>query len=142
VSKIRKVEYFYATIAGGLSAAGHFLDRIAAGGVSLLAFHAIPMGPTHTQLVLFPDDPAGLRALADEEGLALAGPQTAVLVQGKDRMGFIAEIHHRLADAGVEITAGTGVVGGEGRFGYVVYVEQEQVGAALDALEATGTARR
>jgi hypothetical protein len=56
------------------------------------------------------------------------------LVQGDDHLGALAEIHRRLLDIGVSIYASTGVTDGEGHYGYVIYVKEEDHQAAARAL--------
>ena len=50
--------------------------------------------------------PAILAAL-DRAGMTLDGPQSALLVQGDDRMGALAEIHAKLMRARVNVYAST-----------------------------------
>ena len=119
---VRSIEYFYTTVKQSASEASRLLSEIAAAGVNLLAFSAIPFGPEHTQLVLFPDNVEKLARAAENLGLVLVGPEKAFLVQGDDRLGAIAEIYGKLAEADVEVYASTGVTDGRGGFGYVIYV--------------------
>jgi hypothetical protein len=57
------------------------------------------------------------------------------MVQGDDELGALARIHQRLAQASVDIYASNGVTDGQGSFGYVVYVREDQFDQALHALE-------
>ena len=86
------------------------------------AFAAIPLGPEHTQLVFFPDDPQRLTQIADTVGFALTGPQRAFLVQGDDRLGAIADIYGKLSQVEVSVYASTGVTDGRGGFGYILWI--------------------
>jgi hypothetical protein len=56
------------------------------------------------------------------------------LIQGDDHLGALAEIHRRLLDARVNIYASTGVTDGDGHYGYVIYVKEEDHQAAARAL--------
>ena len=58
------------------------------------------------------------------------------MVQGDDHLGALAEIHRRLGDGGVSIYASSGVTDGEGHYGYVIYVKEEDHEAAARALSA------
>jgi hypothetical protein len=133
---IRPVEYFYATVRDELGAAYRVLSALAERGVDLLAFTAVPSGPTLAQFALFPQDPRKLAAEARVAGLALDGPHHALLVQGRDEPGALASVHERLVDAGVDVYASTGVSDGRGAFGYVVYVREDQFAKAQRALDA------
>ena len=87
-----------------------------------------------TQLTLFAADDATLEAAARRAGIALEGPHPALLVQGDDELGAIANVHALLARAEVEVVASSGVTDGRGSFGYVVYLRPEDIGKAESAL--------
>ena len=131
---IRSVEYYYANVRDELAAAYRVLAQLAELGVDLLAFTAVPSGPNLAQFALFPADPKKLVAESRAAGLALTGPYHALLVQGDDELGALADVHERLVRAGVDIYASSGVTDGRGSFGYVVYVREEQFEQAASAL--------
>jgi len=133
--KIRRVAYFYANVQDRPGEAYTILSQLAQAGVNLLAFSAIPTGTDQTQLMIFPEDQTLLARAAEQKGLALAGPQHAFLCQGDDKLGGLAEFHRRLYDADINVYASSGVSGGQGRFGYIVYVKADQFEAAAQALE-------
>lgn len=132
---LRSVEYFYANVRDELGAAYRVLSALADRGVDLLAFTAVPSGPSLAQFALFPRDPGKLKAEAAAAGLALDGPHHALLVQGDDELGALASVHERLFKAGVDIYASTGVSDGRGSFGYLVYVREDQFERATEALD-------
>ncbi len=131
---IRRVQYYNATVKARPGEAYRLLSRLATAGVNLLAFSAIPMGPAHTQLVLFPEDGERFARSAGNTGLVLTDPQRAFLIQGDDELGALAEIHRKLYDASINPYASTGVTDGRGGFGYVVYVRPEEFEGAARAL--------
>jgi len=133
-TRIRKVHYFYTTVEDRPGEAYQVLSGLADSGVNLLAMTAIPTGPMRTQLTLFPADSAQLRDVAGRVGMELDGPYPAVLVQGDDELGALAGIHERLYDAEVNVYASTGVTGGAGEFGYLLYVRPEEFERAAKAL--------
>jgi len=108
--------------------------RVGERGVNLLAFTAVPAGPTLAQFALFPEDPGKLVAEARAAQLPLDGPHHALLVQGDDELGALASVHDRLLNAGVDIYASSGVTDARGSFGYVVYVREDQFKQAVVAL--------
>lgn len=124
-TKIRSVEYFYTNVADRPGEAYEMLSRLACAEVNLQAFSAVPIGPGHTQLALFPESPERLVRIAEKTGLTLTGPLRAFLIQGDDRLGALVEIHRKLYDAGINMYASTGVTDGSGRYGYVMYVRPE-----------------
>jgi len=131
---VRPVDYFTLTVPGEAENAYRLLGLLAAHGVNLVAFNAIPVGLHATQLVLFPEDGERLLTVAREQRLALAGPDRALFVQGDDELGALARIHEQLALEGVQPYASSGLTDGHGGFGYVVYVRQSQFAAATRAL--------
>lgn len=134
-TKIRSVEYFHATVADAPGGGYDFLAELAENGVNLLAFTAIPIGPNHTNLQIFPDDPRKLIAAAQKTGTVLTGPQQAFLVQGSDEIGAIARVHAKLRAANVSVFASNGVADGRGGYGYIIYVRPGDFESAARALE-------
>lgn len=133
-NKIRRVEYFYATIKDEPEEAYQILDQLAGLGINLLALTAIPFGPSTTQLTLFPEDPLEFKSVTQKVGMKIDGPYPAILVQGKDKVGALSEIHKDLHQAGVNVYATSGVSDGHGSFGYVIYVRPETFEQATQVL--------
>lgn len=133
-SRIRRVEYFHATVQDRPGEAHQILTELARTGINLLAFSAVPAGVERTQLMLFPESVDLLLRVAARSGLVLAGPQRALLVQGDDELGALAEVHRHLADARVNVYASTGVADGRGGFGYVLFVRSDDFESAARVL--------
>jgi hypothetical protein len=133
-ARIRAVCYFNCTVRDRPGGAYGTLAELAASGVNLLAFSAVPVGPEQTQLVLFPEDEDLMVRVAASLGTVLTGPQRALLVQGDDELGALVGVHRKLYDAGVNVYASSGVTDGKGGFGYVLYVRSEQFNDAARAL--------
>jgi hypothetical protein len=131
---VRRVEYFYATVADQPGEAYKLLQALADLGISLLAFTAVPVGPSHTQLTIFPEDAGKLAREAEKDRLVLDGPHPALLVQGDDALGALAELHMKLAQARINVYASTGIADGNGCFGYIIYVRPEEYDNAVVAL--------
>ena len=121
---VRAVEYFYTRLEDDPAKSYGVLAELASEDVNLLAFSAVPFGPNHVELTIFPEHIANFEALAGKLGWSLTGPQHAILIQGDDRLGELAEIHKKLRVAGVRVYASTGVTDGRGRYGYVIYTKE------------------
>jgi hypothetical protein len=132
--RIRRVDYYYTSVKDEPGAAYRILSQLAGLGVNLLAFTAVPVGPTRAQLAIFPENDGKLTSAARQAGLVLDGPHAALLVQGDDELGALAGVHERLFQAGVDVYASSGVTDGRGSFGYVVYVREDQFERAAKAL--------
>lgn len=131
---IRRADYFYVPVPGKAGAPSELLAALAARGINLLAFSAVPMGPNRTQLTLFPEDAGRFAAEASRASLNADGPHPALLAQGDDELGALAKVNQTLADAGIEVFAATGVADGRGSFGYVVYVRPGDADRAVKLL--------
>jgi hypothetical protein len=56
------------------------------------------------------------------------------LIRGDDELGAFAQIHQKLADAGINVSASSGVTDGKGGYGYIVYVATHDFRSAAAAL--------
>ena len=131
---IRRIDYFYTTVKDEPGEAYKVLSLLASLGINLVAVTAVPFGPMNTQLTIFPEDSAHLRNEAQKSGLKLEGPQPALLVQGDDKLGALAEVHSRLYASNVNIYASSGVADGKGHYGYIIYVRSDDYEKAVAAL--------
>ena len=132
--KIRKAEYFYTTVEDQPGEAYKILNSLAEMGVNMLAFTAIPVGPTRTQFTIFPDDKRVFQEAARKSGFSVDGPHSALLVQGDDELGALTDIHQKLFLANVNVYMANGVSDGTGSFGYLIYIRPEQFDKALSSL--------
>jgi hypothetical protein len=131
---IREVDYFYATVEDTPCAASELLSQLAHHGVNLVALSSTPAGEEQARLTLFPEAADRLLQAARETKLELDGPHQALLVQGDDAPGALADIHRKLCQASVNVFFSSGVTSGRGRYGYIVYVRREDFQRAADAL--------
>ncbi len=131
---IQRTDYFYTTVRDRPGEALKFLSSLREMGVGLQAFTAMPVGLHQTQLTMFPEDAPRLKEEARRGGFELDGPHPAFLVKGDDVPGAVVGIHERLYEAGINVYMSTGVSGGHGSFGYIIYVRPEDFEAAAEAL--------
>lgn len=135
-TRVRAAPYYYARVESDPDAAYTWLAELASAEVDLLAFSAVPYGPDHVELTLFPVDREALERSGLARGQQLIGPYQALLIQGDNRLGALAELHQELRESGVNVYASTGVTDGEGRYGYIVYVQEKDFDAAARVLNA------
>ena len=121
--------------AGHAGEASKLLSVFAGAGVNLLAFKAVPLGPGRTQFTLFPDDGSKMAAGAKKAGLELDGPHSAVLVEGGDESGALADIYAKLSQADIHVNESSGIADIKGGYGVILYLKQEDCGKALTVLE-------
>src|SRR5262245_32152409 len=130
---VRRVEYRYATVPDAPGEVQKLLSTLEERGVNLVAFLGFPEGG-QSQIDLVPEDPGALAAAAEAAGVQLSEAKQAFLVQGDDRVGAVADVTRKLADAGVNVTAAAAVAAASGSFGMVVWVapgDYEQAAGAL-----------
>jgi predicted amino acid-binding ACT domain protein len=133
---VRSVEYYYVTVPDAPGEVQRILSALEEGGVNLLAFLGFPLGGGQSQIDLVPEDPGALRQAAEGAGATLSEAKRAFLIQGDDRVGAVAEITGKLADADVNVTAAAATGAGSGSFGMILWVapaDHEKAAAALGA---------
>ncbi|WP_028585223.1 hypothetical protein [Desulfogranum mediterraneum] len=131
---IQRVQYFYTTIKDQPGEAYKLLNMLADMGINQLAFSAVPIGPNSTQLAIFPEDPLKLIHEAGLAAMVIDGPHHALLVQGDDELGALAQLHQQLFEADVNVYAASGVTDGQGSFGYLIYVKEDDYDRAAQTL--------
>src|SRR2546421_10944478 len=115
---IRKVSYYYTTIPDKPGEGTRLLNVLRSAGVNLLALHAFPSA-RKAQVDFVPSDAGVFTAAAKGAKIKLSKPKTAFLVDGDDRVGALAGLLSKLASAKINVTAGTGVCAGMGRYGAI-----------------------
>ena len=131
---IRRVDYFYIEVSDKPGEGARALDTLQAAGVNLLAFSGFPRA-RRAQLDFVPADSVAFRQAAKQAGWKLTGPKRAFLIQGDDRVGAVAHVVRRLADAKINITA-VDAMCVDGRFGAILWVAPRDVGRAAKLLGA------
>ncbi len=132
---VRRIDYFYIMVTESPGVGYEVLSELAEQSVNLVAITAVPFGPAHTQFTVFPDDTAKMQRAAQQANIPLDGPHPALVVQGDDEVGALAEIHEKLFNANVHVFASTGVADGRGGYGYIIYVRPEEYERATEALD-------
>lgn len=132
---VRRIDYFYIMVPESPGIAYEVLSKLAKQGVNLVAITAVPFGPARTQLTVFPDDTAKMQRAAQQASLQLDGPHAALVVQGDDEVGALAQIHEKLVDANVHVSASTGVADGRGGYGYIIYLHPDEYERAAEVLD-------
>ncbi|MBI4611567.1 MAG: hypothetical protein HY726_21465 [Candidatus Rokubacteria bacterium] len=120
------VDYFYIETPDKPGEAARVLNQLKAAGVNLLAFSGFPKGK-RSQLDFVPADSSGFRAVAKAAKWKLKGPKKGFLIQGDDRVGALADLLQRLADARINITATDAVCGGAARYGVILWVKPRDI---------------
>jgi hypothetical protein len=133
---VRGVEYCYVTVPDAPGEGRRILSPLKDSGVNLLAVLAFPVGGGQAQIDLVPEDPASLRQAAEAAGVTLSEAKRAFLIQGDDRIGAVADVLAKLADANVNVTAAAATGAGSGSYGMILWVPAEDYDTAAGALGA------
>jgi hypothetical protein len=133
---VQRVQYFYTEVPDKPGEGAKALSVLKEAGVNLLAFSGFPKG-RRAQMDFIPTDQTAFKAAARKAKLKLVGPKTGFLIQGEDRVGAVAELMTRLADAGINVTAVDAVAAGTGRYGAILWVKPCDVNKAAKALGAS-----
>ncbi|GAC1601053.1 MAG: hypothetical protein NVS4B10_12900 [Myxococcales bacterium] len=131
---VRRVDYFYLEVADEPGSLAPVLARLKAARVNLLSFTAFPSRGGKSQIDLVPESGEALTEAARNAGLPLSEKKRAFFFQGSDRPGALAEIHRKLAEAKINVTAANGCVAPNGVFGMILWVKQDNFDAAARAL--------
>lgn len=132
--EIRRVDYYYATVADKAGEAARVLAVIRQAGVNLLAFSGFPAGARKAQLDFIAEDTAALAKAAKGAGIKLSKKKRGFLIQGEDRPGAVADVAGKLAQAGVNVTALQAVCAGMGRYGGILWVKPPDLRKAAKVL--------
>lgn len=131
---VKKVTYYDVTVEDHAGEGAKLLALFANVGVNLLAFKAVSLGPKGTQFTLFPNDGSKMVDGAKQAGLKLDGPHSALLIQGDDESGALADIYEKLAQAGIRVNESSGIADIKGGYGVVLYLAPEDCERAAAAL--------
>ncbi len=117
---VRELDYFYIEVPNKLGEGAKVLRALKDAGVNLTAFSGFPVG-RRAQLDFFPADRAAFKSVARANRWKVVGPKRGFLIQGDDRVGAVAEIVGKLADAKIDVVA-VDAVCVDGRYGALCWV--------------------
>ena len=131
---IRQVDYFYVQVGDKAGERAKVLRTLKDAGVNLVAFSGFPAG-RRAQLDFIPADAAAFKRAARTSKWKVVGPKRGFLIQGDDRVGAIADIVGKLADAKINVTA-IDAICVDGRYGALCWVAPRDVKKAAQVLGA------
>lgn len=130
---IRNVQYYVTQVSNKTGEGARVLAALR--GVSLLAFTGFPSG-RKAQLDFVPEDALAFTLAAKQAKIKVKVKKGGFMVHGDDRVGAVADILQRLADAKVNVTAIDAVTAGMGRWGAIFWVKPKDVKKAGKVLGA------
>jgi hypothetical protein len=131
---VRVVDYYYIQVPQKAGEGAKALRALKDAGANLLAFSGFPSG-RRAQLDFVPADAAAFKSVAKANKWKLVGPKRGLLIQGDDRVGAIADVVGKLADAKINITA-VDAISADGRYGALCWVAPRDLKKASQVLDA------
>lgn len=133
--RIRKVDYYALRTPDKPGAGAEVLTVFKKERVSFAAVHAFPDGKS-VQVDLVPKDARKFLRVAKKAKLRIGKKKKAFLVETADRAGCLAGVLAGVAEAGINVTAVTGLAAGGGRCGAILWVKPKDYNRAAKALGA------
>jgi hypothetical protein len=137
---VRKVEYYSIQVPNAPAKAFGVLSTLVSSGVDLLACVGVPHG-RRAKIDVVPADPSQFKRVVKKAGLGFTTEKSGFLIQGTDRTGALTDHLKKLGDGGVNVTGIDALSAGEGRWGAIIWVEDEAVAKASRVLKATTKAK-
>jgi len=129
-----KVESYAVVVSDKPGKGEELLSSFKEAGVNFVAIWGYPMGKSKCRIDLVAEDPALLKKAAKQLKIELGKKQTAFHITGEDRPGAVAEKLAQLAAKKINVYAAQAVCAGNGRFGALIQVDQDDVKKAAKAL--------
>ena len=132
---VRKVEYFSIRVPNTPAKAFGVLSTLVSSGVDLLACIGVPRG-RKAQIDVVPADTRRFKSAVKKAGLTFTPQKTGFIIQGKDRPGALSHHLQKLGDREINVTGIDALSAGEGRWGAIIWVADDDVRKAARALGA------
>jgi len=134
---VRRVEYYYTIVPHRTGGGAKVFKALKAEGVNLVALNGFPISVRRAQLDFVPSSQKAFLAAAKKARIKLVGPRVALLIQGEDRVGAVADILSKLGRARINVTAMQAIASGGGRYGAILWVKPRNIGKAAQVLGAS-----
>jgi hypothetical protein len=135
---VRKVEYFSIQVPNAPAKAFGVLSTLVSAKVDLLACVGVPHG-RRAKIDVVPADPAKFKRVVQKAKLAFTSEKSGFLIQGTERSGALTDHLKKLGDGGINVTGIDALSAGEGRWGAIIWVEDQSVRSAARVLQATAS---
>ena len=132
---IRKVEYFSILVPNAPAKAFGVLSTLVSAGINLLACSGTPRG-RRAQIDVVPDNTRKFKSAVKKAGLVFTPEKSGFMIQGKERPGALTQHLKKLGDKGINVTGIDALSAGDGRWGAIIWVDDDAVRQAGRVLGA------
>jgi hypothetical protein len=132
---VRKVEYFSIHVPNTPAKAFGVLSTLVSAGIDLLACIGVATG-RRARIDVVPADTRRFKAAVKKAGLTFTPEKSGFMIQGRDRPGALSEQLRKLGDKQINVTGIDALGAGKGRWGAIIWVEDEAVRKAARVLGA------
>jgi hypothetical protein len=132
---VRKVEYFSINIPNRPAKAFGVLSTLVSAGIDLLACIGVSTG-RRARIDVVPADTRRFKAAVKKAGLTFTPKKSGFMIQGRDRPGALSQHLRKLGDKQINVTGIDALSAGAGRWGAIIWVEDEAVRKAARVLSA------
>jgi hypothetical protein len=133
-TRVRRVEACSITAPSRAGEGARILGELKEAGVNLIAFTGTPTRSGRARLDLVAEELGGILDVARAHNWRVSRKKHGFLVQGLDEVGAVYRHIKRLGDRGINVTAADAVAAGEGLFGMLLWVGDEDCESAAAAL--------
>lgn len=132
--KVKRTDYFSLEVPDQPGEAFKVFDKLKKAGINLVSCSGFPATAGKGQITLVPSDADAFLKAVKGAGLSVGARKQALFVQGSDRVGAVAEVLKKLAEAKINVTAYNASSTQGGEFGMVLWVRPNDLDAAAKAL--------
>ena len=130
------VNYFSLTVANKAGEAAKVLSALKDAGINFTGFWGYPVKGKKAQLDVVPADAKAFLKAAKKLGIDTGEKKSTLVWTGEDRAGALADATAKLGAAGISVYAAQVISSGDGRFGALIQLGDEDIKKAKKVLSA------